>query len=305
MIMGTVFSIKRFALHDGNGLRTTMFLKGCPLRCPWCQNPEGLTRDISLIYYPKRCFGCGTCISACPEQAISWKKGTKEKSVGIDHDACTLCGICIDACPANALVINGWEISCETAVEELLKDRTFFTQTGGGITLSGGEPLMQPDFACCIAQRCHEEGINVAIETSLQTDRNTISRLLPYIDTWFTDLKIAHAEDHRKIIGFDNQAIVDNLRFLVSKGACIVIRVPLIPGFTDQDENITALAVIIAGLDPQPPVELLSFNPLPAQKYQLLGKRWPFPEGTGKQSQQRIEEIVLNMKKHKVRSIIA
>jgi pyruvate formate lyase activating enzyme len=200
--------------------------------------------------------------------------------------------------------MNGWESSCETAVTELLKDRTFFTQTGGGITLSGGEPLMQPDFAFCIAQKCHEEGINTAIETSLYTERSTISRLLPYIDTWFTDLKIANAEDHRKIIGVDNWSIIDNLRFLVSKGANIVIRIPLIPGFTDHDENIIALADIIASLDPQPPVELLRFNPLPKQKYKLLGRRWPFPEETGKQSQQRIEEIVLNMKEHKVRSII-
>lgn len=264
---GIIFDVKRFAVHDGGGLRTTLFLKGCPLSCPWCQNPEGMVSRPLTWRLPSRCIGCGQCRQVCPEQAIG-------EELSIDYSRCTACGQCVDACPSGALEVVGRSVTPEQAAQLLLRDRVFY-HSGGGVTLSGGEALLQWEFAAQVLALCHREGIHTAIETSLFAPRAALEALLPVTDQFIIDIKLLDPQQHRAIIGVDNGLILSNYRFLVEQGADVLVRTPLIPGFTDSQENIRAIAAFVAGVDPQAKYELLNFNPLCRSKYQTLGQEYP------------------------------
>lgn len=293
---GTVFDIKRFAVHDGAGIRSTLFLKGCPLRCPWCQNPEGLRRQIRLWNKPTACVQCGTCAQVCPSGAV-----TLGDRVHIDPASCDGCGRCVEACPAAAMEMDGWEISAEEAAKLLLRDRPFFGKTGG-VTLSGGEMLTQPEFAAEVLQRCHEAGVNTAVETCLYAPWETADALRPVTDHFLIDIKYFDSAVHQAVIGVPNGMILENYTRLVQAGEDVLVRTPLIPGYTATEENIRAIARFVAETDRDGKYELLNFNPLCRSKYAALERAYPV-EGAAL-SQQEMERFYAILQEEGVPNIV-
>ena len=280
---GIIFDLKRFAVHDGGGLRTTLFLKGCPLRCPWCQNPEGLEQKPILLPVISKCIGCKSCISACPQGALTW-----DNRIYTNPDRCRLCGRCAAVCPGDALELVGREISDREAADLLLRDKVFY-ENGGGVTLSGGEVLLQWQFAGEVLRICHEAGVHTAIETSLYTKPQVLESLLEVTDQFIVDIKLLDPSAHQRIIGVDNTPILDNYRLLAERGADILVRTPLIPGFTDSEDNIRTIARFLRETDPQANYELLNFNPLCRSKYDALGR--PYPVSGSALPQEKIDRL--------------
>ena len=270
---GAVFEVKRFAVHDGPGIRTTLFLKGCPLKCPWCQNPEGMDRRIRLWHRPTDCLMCGGCAAACPNGAL-----TLTDRVHIDHGRCQRCGRCAEICPAGALSLDGREISSEEAVETLLKDKVFF-EDGGGVTLSGGEVFAQWKFALDVLTRCKKQGVDTAVESCMLVSPDILEKFLPAVDHFIMDIKYLDPDIHREVLGADNRVILENHRLLVERGADVLVRTPLIPGYTATDDNIRAIARHLASIDPRARYELLNFNPLCRSKYAALERDCPVQGG--------------------------
>lgn len=267
--MGRVFDLQRFSVHDGPGIRSTLFLKGCPLRCVWCQNPEGLEGAVRLWHFQNLCARCGTCVKACPKQALTLGPDRVE----IDRAACDLCGKCVEACPRNALAFDGRDLEVEEAIEQLAADRLFFERSGGGVTFSGGDPLLQADFVRAVAQGLKARGIRTAIETSLFAPWEGIEPLLPVIDLFIVDVKVADPARHAELTGQRNGPILENLRRLVAAlddPKRLLLRVPLVPGLTAEAGNLAGVAEIIASIAPAAPVQLMNFNPLAAAKYQRM-----------------------------------
>lgn len=272
-IRGLVFDIRRFSTHDGPGIRTTVFTKGCPLRCRWCQNPEGLEAIKKLCYFENKCIGCGMCVEECPTKAI---RHTADGHIGIDRKLCDLCGLCVEACPARALVFDSTEMTVQEVMEELLKDKAFY-DISGGVTLSGGDPFGQKEFTLELLKECKRHGLNTAIETSLYTDIKTMEQFLPFIDLVIADFKVFDSELHRLYTGQDNMVIKENFAHLsknyVEKGKLdILVRIPLIPEFTATEQNLEEIAGFLYSLSPGVRVELLNYNPLAQSKYTLMNK---------------------------------
>ncbi|HUI69451.1 MAG TPA: glycyl-radical enzyme activating protein [Spirochaetia bacterium] len=268
---GTIIDIKRFTLHDGQGIRSTLFLKGCGLRCAWCQNPEGLDPALRLWYLPTQCIRCGLCEASCPEGAISLSADA-DPYVQIDRELCTTCGACVTACPTTALSFDGSKVSAEEAAETLLRDVEFYRESGGGITISGGDPLVQHEFALEVLGLCRRAGVHTAIETCLFGDWEVIERFIPLTDLFIIDLKIADSALHAEYTDRPNDLILDNYAKLARTGAALLTRVPLIPGITATEANIGALARFIRDKNPGGAVELLNFNPLAINKYSLMNR---------------------------------
>ena len=266
---GFVFEVKRFAVHDGPGLRTTLFLKGCPLRCPWCQNPEGLHLEPRLWYKEADCLRCGNCVAACQERALAL-----DERVHIDQAACVLCKRCLDACPTGALLLDGREVSADEAEETLLQDAVFYAE-GGGITLSGGEVMAQWPFALELLRRMRARGVDTAIETCLLVKQDVLSRFLELVDHFIVDIKYFDGAEHRRVLGESNELILANYRYLVEKGADVLVRTPLIPGYTATEANIRAIARFVRLTDANARYELLNFNPLCRSKYAALEADYP------------------------------
>ena len=266
---GFVFEVKRFAVHDGPGLRTTLFLKGCPLRCPWCQNPEGLHLEPRLWYKEADCLRCGNCVAACQERALAL-----DERVHIDQAACVLCKRCLDACPTGALLLDAREVSADEAEETLLQDAVFYAE-GGGITLSGGEVMAQWPFALELLRRMRARGVDTAIETCLLVKQDVLSRFLELVDHFIVDIKYFDGAEHRRVLGESNELILANYRYLVEKGADVLVRTPLIPGYTATEANIRAIARFVRLTDANARYELLNFNPLCRSKYAALEEDYP------------------------------
>ena len=266
---GFVFEVKRFAVHDGPGLRTTLFLKGCPLRCPWCQNPEGLHLEPRLWYKEADCLRCGNCVAACQERVLAL-----DERVHIDQAACVLCKRCLDACPTGALLLDGREVSADEAEETLLQDAVFYAE-GGGITLSGGEVMAQWPFALELLRRMRARGVDTAIETCLLVKQDVLSRFLELVDHFIVDIKYFDGAEHRRVLGESNELILANYRYLVEKGADVLVRTPLIPGYTATEANIRAIARFVRLTDANARYELLNFNPLCRSKYAALEEDYP------------------------------
>jgi pyruvate formate lyase activating enzyme len=267
--MGRVFDLQRFSVHDGPGIRSTLFLKGCPLRCVWCQNPEGLEGAVRLWHFQNLCARCGTCVKACPKQALTLGPDRVE----IDRAACDLCGKCVEACPRNALAFDGRDLEVEEAIEQLAADRIFFERSGGGVTFSGGDPLLQADFVRAVAAGLKAKGIQTAIETSLFAAWERIEPLLAVIDLFIVDVKVADPARHLALTGQESGPIRENLRRLVralGDPRRLLLRVPLIPGMTAEEGNLAGVAEIIADIAPETQVQLMNFNPLAAAKYQRM-----------------------------------
>jgi len=263
---GTLFDIKRFAIHDGPGIRTTVFLKGCPLNCWWCHNPESQAAGLDLLYRSSQCLRCGTCVAACPAKALS----LDASGVARDRAACTLCGRCAEACPAEAQTMVGRRISAEALAAEIARDRVFFDESGGGVTFSGGEPLAQPAFLLEMLDRCGAQGIHRAVDTSGYAPRATLLDVAARTDLFLFDLKLMDDALHRQYTGVGNAVVLENLEALSEAGAPVEIRIPVVPSITDGG-NIAATGVFLASLPRRPRVRILPYHRAAMHKYGRFG----------------------------------
>lgn len=270
MTSALIFDIKRFGVNDGNGIRTVLFIKNCPLKCRWCQNPEGLTPGVNVWYARSVCIGCRSCVAACPKKCLVYD----EEGVIIGNDACTRCGACINVCPTGALRFDAKEMTVEEAMLEIEKDEVFYHAAGGGVTLSGGDPAMTPEFSLAVLKACRERSIGTAVETCLYASPGIVDALADACDEIIADIKLIDPARHKAATGADNALILRNIRHLAARGANLRLRTPLIPGFTADHENITAIADFIASLNPAIPYELINFNPMCREKYRSL--RWVY-----------------------------
>jgi pyruvate formate lyase activating enzyme len=267
-VRGLVFDIQRFSVHDGPGIRTTVFLKGCPLRCAWCHNPESHVARPELMVLESRCIHCGTCREVCPERI----KHGGEKAV------CVVCGTCVEACPTGARQIAGREIGVDDLVRELRRDRIFYDDSGGGVTFSGGEPLSQFDFlrAALIAARA--EGFHTAVDTCGYGSKERLLEIAGHTDLFLYDLKLWDSEAHYRYTGVPNTGILENLRALGSVHPAIWIRIPVIPGVNDDLTNMDQTARFVATIPGVRQVNLLPFHRTGIQKFARLGRPFSFPD---------------------------
>jgi pyruvate formate lyase activating enzyme len=265
---GCIFDIKRFAVHDGPGIRTTVFLKGCPLNCIWCQNPEGIGPGRDIWVKREKCIGCGACVAVCPQKALSLETGR----INVNRSLCRFCNACVNSCPARAIQRIDREFSLESLAEELLLDKLFFDISGGGVTLSGGEPLAQPDFVLALLERLKGENVHTCIETSLFASETVIRRLPGVLDYLICDIKFIDEEDHLKYTGTPNDRILENFRYLAGSLKKILVRVPLVPGITAAEKNLRAIGNFVRFCNPDIPIELLNYNWFSGSKYALLDK---------------------------------
>jgi pyruvate formate lyase activating enzyme len=267
-----ILDIQRMSTEDGPGLRTTVFFKGCNLACPWCHNPESIGRKPDPVWYAQKCLGCNICGKICPQGSIS---RDEEGSIRFDRSRCLGCGSCAGECPGGAIDLKGRPMAVDLLFAELVKDRAYFG-TGGGVTLSGGEVMMQHEAALVLARRLREAGIGVAVDTAGCYDFCILKAMLPYTDLILYDLKIFDAAEHRRITGSDNASILDNYRRLMETGARVWVRTPVIEGATGTAENIEALGRFIAGAGLPEKWELCAFNNLCRDKYERLDLDWAY-----------------------------
>lgn len=286
---GFIFDIQPFSLHDGPGTRTTVFMQGCPLRCKWCHNPESQPFEGALLFYPARCIGCGACAEVCPEGgSIRTARHT---------DGCTLCGKCAESCYAEAVKRSGRKITADELFEEAARDRELFAQSGGGVTFSGGEPLMQAEFIAPVMRRLKNAGIHIAVETSLCVKWESVEQVLGLVDLFFADIKCVTPETHIAGVGADNGLILENIRRLSAAGANMILRTPVVPGFNADEEEIARIGRFICGLTGRHSAELLAYHGMCAPKYAALGREFP-SEGTREPERAELERytgILRNM----------
>jgi pyruvate formate lyase activating enzyme len=274
-LLGKVFNIQRFSIHDGPGIRTTVFLKGCPLRCFWCHNPEGLRSTLEIQFTPSRCIGCGECARVCPEgaQVVSPEEGRI-----FYRDRCTTCGECVEVCYPEGLQLTGKEMTVDEVVAEVLQDRPFYESSQGGVTLSGGEPMLQSEFTLAVLERCKAEGLHTALETTTQTRWENLEAAMPLTDLFMIDIKHLDPLKHKAVTGVANDTILNHIRRLSATGKPLTFRVPVVPTVNDTPEEIGAIAGFVRELMDQRAdggqglaLELLPFHRLAADKYTSLG----------------------------------
>lgn len=263
---GIINEIERYAVKDGPGIRTVVFLKGCPLRCLWCSNPETQKASNQLMYWNNRCIGCRQCIQLCPSNALSWEP----TGVTIHHSSCITCSACVNTCNSNALQMSGQTISVDEVVEIVMKDAPYYKHSCGGVTFSGGEPTSQPLFLYEAAAALKKKGITTCIETCGYSEWNNYQRILPYMDFFFFDLKIMDEREHIRLTGVSNNLILENYAKLVKAGCNITVRIPIIPSINDTDKNINDTIEFLRTTSPGCHVSLLPYHRLGVSKYNKL-----------------------------------
>lgn len=287
---GMVFDIQRYSIHDGPGIRTLVFFKGCPLRCPWCANPESQLPHRELRFVKNLCNGCELCIKACHAGAVRKENG----SILFDRQKCTVCGECADICPTNAVSIVGEEKTVKEILEVLEKDRVFFENSGGGITLSGGEPLAQHEFAGAIMQVSREKGFHTAIETTGYQQWDLARQVFVHTDLVLFDIKLMDPLRHEKTVGVTNRLILSNAEKIAEMGKQMIIRVPIVPGYNDDSENLEE-TLAFAGSIGVNEVHFLPYHRLGQPKYDQLGRCYELDDVKAP-SKQEMEELVEKLK---------
>lgn len=285
---GYVFDIKRFAVHDGRGIRTTVFFKGCPLRCRWCQNPEGLKRQRQVLYLASKCIKCQSCVSAASSGAVRYVDGKIRLDRQIDENWDKI----VDACPTRALQYDSRLYTVAELMAEIVKDKAFF-KYDGGVTLSGGEPLLQSDFALEVLKQCRAQNIHTAIETSLYVRRDILEKIIPYLDQIYCDLKIFDDDKHLACTGVHNDIIKENIRFLLESGKkeAVTVRTPLIPQFTATKKNIGDISIFISKCYNDVKYEILNYNPLAKAKYSYLDMQYCFESNPKLYTAEQMQEF--------------
>lgn len=267
---GIIFDIKKFSIHDGPGIRTTVFFKGCPLHCSWCHNPEGISPQVEIHFWEKRCIACHECADACEFGALNFIQGLRVHNSVLCHG----CGACAQACPTEATQIIGSKMSVETLMSELKKDIIYYDQSNGGVTFSGGEPLLQDDFLEQVLIACQDYGIHTVVDTAGYVPSNSILRILPHTDLFLYDIKFFDSKRHFHATGVHNEQILTNLELLVKKGAQVILRIPIIPGVNDDDENINQVGIYIKQLNNIKEVNLLPYHRTALGKHQRMGNHY-------------------------------
>jgi len=257
----------KFSTHDGPGIRTAVFFKGCPLHCWWCHNPEGQFSVAQLVYREERCIRCFSCVEACPNHAIKILDGTPT----LLRNACRLSGLCVRVCQTKAREIAGKQVRVSDVMEEVEKDNIFYDESGGGATFSGGEPFMQPTFLQNLLEACKERRIHTAVETCGFVNAETLMASRPYVDLYLYDLKVIDNETHRRFTGVSNEIILNNLRQLSHTHDHVIVRFPIIPGVNDSDENVLRLGEFVSSLGSVKEIDVLPYHELGVEKYKRLG----------------------------------
>lgn len=271
-----VTNIQRFSLNDGPGIRTTVFLQGCNMRCAWCHNPETLSLQPVLMFYPNKCIGCGRCLTVCPQKA---HRIEQEKHV-INRQVCgaVSCGRCVSECASGALAFSARMMDVDEVMREVRQDKLYYKRSGGGVTVSGGECMLNPGFVSALTKACHDEGIPIAVETNLCLSWEEVRSALAGVDLVMFDVKLIDDDMHRRYTGVSNHRILENVARLDTLGVPLLARTPLIPGVTDTPENIRGISTLLSGLKNLTAYELLNFNPLGASKYDAMDARNDFAD---------------------------
>lgn len=306
--MGMISDIKRMSVHDGPGIRTTLFLKGCPLRCRWCHNPENLTASKTLSYTAKLCVGCGACAAVCPagvhefvfsavnppsaentpasekeeasrseREEASKAESTETPTHLLHYDRCLHCGACVRECFTDALKMYGQEIEPQEVAKKLLEDLPFYRESGG-VTFSGGEPLLQADFLAAIMQELKKEDVHIAVDSCAHVSWDAFRKVLPFTDLFLIDVKHIDSDEHRRMTGKGNELILENLRKLANAGADVEIRTPVIPGFNDDPATLKAIAAFLTALGNVRCWRLLPYHSMGKAKYEAVGLSYEMPE---------------------------
>lgn len=264
---GIIFDIEKFAVHDGPGIRTVVFIKGCPLHCLWCHNPESQAFEPEMLFDLGKCTMCGKCVSACPRHCHSIADGKHSFS----RTACVHCGICAESCLAEALNVVGWRMNVDEVIAEVLKDRVFYQNSGGGLTLSGGEPLAHFDFTAALLKAAKKAGVHTAVETCGFASWKSMQELLPLVDLWLWDVKTI-PEKHEELTGVPAEPILANLKQLDQSGASIVLRCPLVPGVNDSDAELRHIAKLANAHPHVQRIDLEPYHPMGEGKERKLGR---------------------------------
>jgi pyruvate formate lyase activating enzyme len=293
MSTAIIFDLKKYSIHDGPGIRTTVFFKGCPLRCWWCHNPEGQSPRVELLLRPSRCIRCGACVEACPNGAVSWD-GDRPLT---DRQLCQHCGVCTETCFAEARQLAGRQMELNQVLAEIEADRPFYEASGGGVTLSGGEPLFQSEFARQLLAACQQRDLHTALDTCGFAAWEVLDSLRACVDLFLYDIKLVDDRAHQRYTGVSNRLILENLRRLSALGHAIRLRVPLIPGINDDPPSLEGIARLAAGLPVLQGLDLLPYHRLGADKYARLEKAYPLAAAEAP-GQERMQEIAYFIESH-------
>ncbi len=286
LLGGIIFDIKKFSIHDGPGIRTTVFLKGCPLSCWWCHNPESQAPQPELMLWGGRCIRCGACLAVCEQGAIFWDGDV----AATDRSKCTLCGECVEVCYAEAREMVGRERTVAWVMEEIERDLPFYDQSGGGVTFSGGEPLLQRDFLLALLRACQRREIHTAVDTCGFASWETLDSVREYVDLFLYDLKLMDEAQHRRFTGLSNELILRNLQMLSARGHHIFLRVPIIPGVNDDGDSVRQIGAFAAALPHLDRVDILPYHGAAAEKHHRLNKVYGLPD-TRPPSDERMADV--------------